>query len=43
MLLFCSVNEHEINMKSNMASNTRGSRGGGSVSNTKADYCTGIP
>ena len=43
MLLFCSVNEHEINIKSNMDSDTRGSRGKGSVSNTMADYCTGIP
>ena len=43
MLLFCSGNEHEINMKSNMDSDTRGSRRGGSVSNNTADYCTGIP
>ena len=42
MLLFCDVNEHEINMKSNMDSDTRDSRGGSSVSSTMADYCTQI-
>ena len=42
MLLFCSVNEHEINMKSNMDSDTRGSRGGGGVSSTITDYCAKV-
>ena len=39
MLLLCSFNEHEVNMKSNMDSDTKGSRGGGGVSRTMTDYC----
>ena len=38
MLLFCSVNEHEVNMKSDMDSDARGSRGGGGVSSTMTAY-----
>ena len=29
--LLCSFNKHEVDMKSNMDSDTRGSRGGGGV------------
>ena len=42
MLLFCGVNEHEVNMKSNMDSDTRDSRGGGGVSSTMTDYCAQV-
>ena len=42
MLLFCSVNEHEVNMKSNMDSDKRGSRGGGGVWSTMTDYCAEV-
>ena len=42
MLLFCSVNEHEVNMKSNMDSDTRGSRGGGVVSSAMTDCCAHV-
>ena len=39
MLLLHSFNEHEVDMKSNMDSDTRGSRGGGGVLSTMTDYC----
>ena len=42
MLLLCKVNEHEVNMKSNMDSDARASRGGGGVSRTMTDYCAQI-
>ena len=42
MLLFCSVNEHEVNMKSNMDLDTRGSNGGSGVSSTMTDYCAQV-
>ena len=42
MLLLCSFNKHEVNMKSNMDSDTRGSRGGGGVSSTMTDYCVQV-
>ena len=42
MLLFCSVNEHEVNMNSNMDSDKRGSRGGGGVWSTMTDYCAEV-
>ena len=42
MLLFCIANEHEVNMKSNMDSDSRVSRGGGGVSSTMTDYCARI-
>ena len=42
MLLFCSVNEHEVNMKSNMDSNTRDSRGGDAVLSTMTDCCAHV-
>ena len=42
MLLLCSFNKHEINVKSNMDSDTRGNRGGGGVSSTMTDYCVQV-
>ena len=42
MLLLFSFNEHEVNMKSNMDSGTRGSRGEGGVSSTMTDYCVQV-
>ena len=42
MLLFCSVNEHEVHMKCNMDSDTRGSREEGGVSSTMTDYCAQV-
>ena len=42
MLLLCSFNEHEIDMKSNMDSDTRGNRGEDGVSSTMTDYCVQV-
>ena len=42
MLLFCSFNEHEVDMKSNMDSETRSSRGGSGVWSTMTDYCVQV-
>ena len=42
MLFLCGFNEHEVNMKSNMDSDTRSSRGGGGVSSTMTDYCVQV-
>ena len=42
MLLFCSVNEHEVHMKSNMDLDTRGSREEGGVSSTMSNYCAQV-
>ena len=42
MLLLCIVNERKVNMKSNMDSGKRGSRGGGGFSSTMTDYCAQV-
>ena len=42
MLLLCSVNEHEVHMKSNTDSDTRGSGEEGGVSSTMTDYCAQV-
>ena len=42
MPLLCSVNERKVNMKSNMDSDKRGSREGGSFSSTMTDYCAQV-
>ena len=41
-LVLFNVNEHEVNMKCNMDSDTRTSRRGGGVSNTMTDYCAQV-
>ena len=41
ILLFCSVNEHEINMNSNRLERI-GRRGGDGASSTMGDYCAKV-